>query len=79
MGFGEVIALISSLVGLPGIILLFIYKIKKNLTEIDKIKYQKDILELEIEKEKIKLKTLEEENKKLDKVIYENNIAGLLK
>ncbi|GHV82650.1 hypothetical protein AGMMS49991_12080 [Spirochaetia bacterium] len=43
----------------------------KREKEIEKIKYQKEILELEIEKGKTQVKLLEEENKKLDKIIYE--------
>ena len=74
----EVIALISLFFGLPGIIGFFIYKNKKNKLEIEKIKYQKEILELEIEKENIKLKTLEEENKKLDTIINKDDITRLL-
>jgi hypothetical protein len=42
----------------------------KRENEIEKMKYQKEILELEIEKEKMKIKILEEENKNLDKIIY---------
>jgi chaperonin cofactor prefoldin len=45
-------------------------KIKKDLA-IEKLKYQKEMLELEIEKEKTQVRLLEEENKKLDKIIYE--------
>jgi hypothetical protein len=61
------IAVIALFVGLPGIVLHFIYKCKKNKTEM--IKHQKELLEIEIEKEKIQLKLLEEENKKYDKII----------
>jgi len=45
-------------------------KIKKDLA-IEKLKYQKEMLQLEIEKEKTQVRLLEEENKKLDKIIYE--------
>ena len=79
MSFGEVLVAVAFLLGLPGILSFFSYKSKKNKHEIEKIKYQKEILELEIEKEKIKLKTIEEENKKLDTLINNDNIAGLLK
>jgi hypothetical protein len=44
----------------------------KREKDIEKIKYQKEILELEIEKEKMQVRLLEEESKKLDKIIYEN-------
>jgi hypothetical protein len=78
LGINELLALVAFLIGLPGIISFLSYKNRKNKIELDKIKYQKEILELEIEKEKIKLKSLEEENKKMDKIINENNITGLL-
>jgi hypothetical protein len=67
------IAILSLFVGLPAIILTFIRKNIKNKREheIEKLKYQKEILELEIEKENKHIKLLEEENKKLDKIIYE--------
>jgi hypothetical protein len=61
------IAILSLFVGLPGIVLYFIYKSKKNKTEM--IKQQKELLEIEIEKEKIQLRLLEEENKKYDKML----------
>jgi hypothetical protein len=67
-----IIAIISNCVVLPGIIFTFIYKNKKNKTEIEKMKYQKEILELEIEKENLNIKKLEEENRKYDKIINEN-------
>jgi hypothetical protein len=63
------IAIVSLFVGLPGIALHFIYKSKKNKTEM--IKQQKELLEMEIEKEKIQLRLLEEENRKYDKIINE--------
>jgi hypothetical protein len=61
------IAIVSLFVGLPGIVLHFIYKSKENKTEM--IKQQKELLEIEIEKEKMQLKLLEEENRKYDKII----------
>jgi hypothetical protein len=66
-----VLGIISTSIILPGIIFSFIYFSKKQRTEIEKLKYQKEILELEIEKDKMKVKLLEEENKHLDKIIYE--------
>jgi cell division protein FtsB len=66
-----IVGTISSLIILPGIIFLFVYHSKKQKLEVEKLKYQKEILELEIEKENTKIKSLEEENKKLDKIINE--------
>jgi hypothetical protein len=61
------VAILSLFVGLPGIVLHFIYKSKKNKTEM--IRQQKELMEMEIEKEKIHLRLLEEENRKYDKII----------
>ncbi|MDR0718189.1 MAG: hypothetical protein LBF78_01035 [Treponema sp.] len=65
------IAILSVFVGLPVIVFTFIHKNTRNKREkeIEKLKYQKEILELEIEKENKQIKLLEEENKKLDKII----------
>ncbi|MDR2632400.1 MAG: hypothetical protein LBC51_02085 [Treponema sp.] len=63
------IAIVSLFVGLPGIVLHFIYKSKKNKTEM--IKQQKELLEIQLEKEKIHLRLLEEENRTYDKIINE--------
>jgi hypothetical protein len=61
------IAVVSLFVGLPGIVLHFIYKSRKNKTEM--IKQQKELLEIEFEKEKLQLRLLEEENRKYDTMI----------
>ncbi|MDR2784021.1 MAG: hypothetical protein LBB48_09340 [Treponema sp.] len=65
------IAIVSPFVGLPSVVLSFIYKNSRNKREkeIEKIKYQKEILELEVKKQDNQLKIFEEENKELDKII----------
>jgi hypothetical protein len=67
------ITTISLFVGLPAIVLTFVHKNIKNKREkeIEKLKYQKEILELEIQKQNNQIRLFEEENKKLDKIIYE--------
>ena len=72
MGTGALIAIISVLsifVGCPAIIFAFIYKTTKGKREIEKLKHQQRILELELEKENTQIRMLEEENKKLDRII----------
>jgi hypothetical protein len=64
-----IIAILSLFVGLPGIICLSVYKIKSKKMEIKKMETQKEILELEIEKQNNQIRLLEEENKNLDKII----------
>ena len=49
------------------------YKRKTQLDKIREMELQKEILELEIEKQNSKVKLLEEENKRLDRMIYESN------
>ena len=41
----------------------------KRETDVEKLKYQKEILELELEKQRNEIKLLEEENRKYDNVI----------
>jgi cell shape-determining protein MreC len=73
MDFGTTItgitAVLAIFIGIPSVVTFFIYKITKSMKEKDKIKYQKEILELEIEKQKNQIKLLEEENKKYDNII----------
>jgi hypothetical protein len=44
-------------------------KLKKDKA-LETLKYQKEILELELEREKIQLRLLEAEDKRLDRIIY---------
>jgi len=55
--------------GLISAIFFFVSRIVKGHTEISKMKIQKEILELEIQKQNSQIKLLEEENKKYDKLI----------
>jgi len=43
----------------------------KREMEVEKLRYQKEILELELEKQRNEIKLLEEENRKYDKIIGE--------
>jgi hypothetical protein len=63
------IAILSIFIGVPSVIMFFIYKIIKGMKDKEKIKYQKEILELEIEKQRNQIKLLEEENRKYDNII----------
>ena len=67
------IAVLSLFVGLPAITFAFLYKTARNKREkeIEKLKYQKELLELEIEKENRQIQLLEEENRKLDRILNE--------
>jgi hypothetical protein len=62
-----IIAILSLFVGLPAILLSFLYHSKKNRDklQIEKLKYQKELMELEVKK-------LEAENRKYDNIINES-------
>ena len=53
----------------PALTFGFIGYTKKIKAEVEKKRYQKEILELEIKKEELHLRMIEEENKKYDKMI----------
>jgi len=66
-----IVAIISVFGIAPAILFSFLYKTTKDKHELKKMQYQKEILELEVEKQNNQIKLLEEENKKLDRVIFD--------
>ena len=66
-----IVAIISVFGIAPAILFSFLYKTTKNKHELKKMQYQKEILELEVEKQNNQIKILEEENKKLDQIIFD--------
>ena len=66
-------AVIGLFLVLPKYIIKFIGDRDKHKREmeVEKLRYQKEILELEIEKQRNEIKLLEEENRKYDKIIGE--------
>ena len=72
-GVTGIIAIVALFIILPKTIASFISNnIKhKREAELEKMKYQKEILELEIQKQNNQIKLLEEENKRYDKIINE--------
>ncbi|MDR0562153.1 MAG: hypothetical protein LBG73_05640 [Spirochaetaceae bacterium] len=71
MDITGIAAIITMFGVLPAVVLKFVSKNLKHKREmeIEKLKYQKEILELEVHKQNNQLKLLEDENKKLDKII----------
>lgn len=63
--FGMIMALLVA----PALTFGFIALMKKIKSDVEKLKYQKEILELEIKKEELHLKRIEEENKQMDLLI----------
>jgi len=53
----------------PAITFGFILLIRKQKNDVEKLRYKKEILELEIKKEEAHIKLIQEENKKYDRII----------
>lgn len=69
MDIAGIVAILSALIGIPVIVFGFVLLNLRSKRSIDKIRLQKEILELELQKDQIKLKMLEAENIKYDRLI----------
>ena len=69
MDYAGIIAILSSLIGIPVIVFGFIYLNIKSKRAIEMMRIKKEMLELEIEKERINIRMLEAENMKYDRII----------
>lgn len=67
--FTGIVAILSVFIGAPSAIFLFVYNLKKRKYEVEGLQVQQRILELEVEKERLHLAALQEENRKLDRLI----------
>ena len=56
-------------IGAPAIVFGFLYLMKKQKNDMIKLTYQKEMAELDLEKEKARLLLLAEENRKYDRMI----------
>ncbi|MDR3019637.1 MAG: hypothetical protein LBU66_01895, partial [Treponema sp.] len=57
---------------IPIVALVLSHRRKTQNNKIKELELQREILHLEVDKQNGKIKLLEEENKKYDKIIYEN-------
>jgi hypothetical protein len=62
----------SLFIGAPIIVFSFILLHKRSQRYIEEMKYKRQILELELEKEKVHLKIIEAENLKYDRIIEDS-------
>ena len=69
MDIAGIIAILSALIGVPLIVFGFVLLNLRNKRSVEKIRLQKEILELELKKERIRMKMLEAENVKYDRLI----------
>ena len=68
---GLLIPIVALSIPITAIVLSHLQKTQKN--RIQELELKKEILKLEIEKQSSTIKLLEEENKKMDKILYEKN------
>lgn len=70
-GATGILAIVALFIVIPVTVIGAIRKNSKNKREyeLEKLRYQKEMLELEIQKQTNEIKKLEEENKNLDKII----------
>ena len=74
MDTSVIIAIVTTAgtLGLIGTIFTFVSKMVKGQLDVNKLKIQKEILELELQKQNNQIKLLEEESKKYDRIINEH-------
>jgi hypothetical protein len=65
----SITAILAIFIGAPALVFSFVWHTKKSGNEVKKLQYQKEIMELELKKEELQIKRLEEENKKYDNVL----------
>lgn len=64
-----IIAIISIFVVTPSIVFGFILLSKKEKNRLDALRYQKELAEIELRRDELKLRLLEAENAKYDRLI----------
>jgi len=68
-----VIAILSVFGLAPMTVFGFILLLKRQKHRVEELRYKKEILELELEKDAYKIKLLEEENRKYDRLIQDQS------
>ena len=64
-----IISVLSVFVFAPAIVFGFIFLSRKSKLRIEEIRYKRDLMALEIEKDRVHLQMIEAENKKYDRII----------
>lgn len=73
MNSTAIIAILSVFGLAPMTVFGFILLLKRQKHRVDELRYKKEILELELEREAYKIKLLEEENRKYDRLIQDQS------
>lgn len=64
-----IVSVLSIFVFAPAIVFSFVYFSKRNKFKLEELRYKKEMLELEIEKERVHIRSLEVESAKYDRLI----------
>ena len=67
-----VVSVLSIFVFAPAIVFSFIYFSKKSKLKVEEMRYRRDIMALELEKERLRLQLIEAENAKYDRIIEDS-------
>ena len=61
-------------IGSPLVVFSFIFLVKREKSKVQVLQYKKELAEIELNKEMIRLEVLKEENKKYDHLISNNSV-----
>jgi len=69
MDYTTIVAFLCFFIGAPAVVFTFIYKVKRNRNELEALRVKRDMLALEVERERLHVEALAEENIKYDRLI----------
>lgn len=71
-GNRPIVSVVCLFILAPAIVFSFIYLSKKNKLRVEELRYKRDILALELERDRLKVQSLEAENAKHDRIIADS-------
>jgi hypothetical protein len=73
MDVNAIVAVLSLFIGAPLIVFGFIYLNKRQKFQLELMREKRELAELELRKEELRVKALAEENRKLDRIIEDRS------
>lgn len=64
-----IFGILGVFVAAPSIVLGFIFLMRRSKNQVEMMRYRKEALELEVRKEELRVQSLREENRRLDRLI----------
>jgi hypothetical protein len=68
-----IVSVLSLFVIAPAIVFTFIYMSKKSKLNVEEMRYKRDMMALELEKDRLRLQLMEAENAKYDRIIADSS------